>query len=171
MKAGFVKKLAIEKIKTDVLVIGGGAAGLTAALEAREKGGNVTIISKSRVGRSGNTVIAGTGMAILAPDPDSKDTPEIFRDDPYQKGWICKIRPLDWRKEINACLLAEDATSWAVNEMGRLKDFLIRGSLKQDQPEPAVEILQDGGEVREKILSELPDKAWKDFQEEFMSLS
>lgn len=85
-KAGFMKKLPIEKIKTDVLVIGGGAAGLTAALEAKEKGANVTIISKSKVGQSGNTIIAGTGMAILAPDPDSKDAPEIFRDDIIRSG-------------------------------------------------------------------------------------
>ena len=81
-----MKKLPMEKIKTDVLVIGGGAAGLTAALEAREKGAAVAIISKSKVGRSGNTVIAGTGMAILAPDPDSKDAPEIFRNDIIRSG-------------------------------------------------------------------------------------
>ena len=81
-----MKKLPIEKIKTDVLVIGGGAAGLTAALEANARGADVTIVSKSKVGRSGNTIIAGTGMAILPPTPDSGDTPENFRVDTIRAG-------------------------------------------------------------------------------------
>jgi succinate dehydrogenase flavoprotein subunit len=34
----------------DVLIIGGGSAGLRAAIEAHDAGANVTIISKSRKG-------------------------------------------------------------------------------------------------------------------------
>ena len=40
----------------DVLIIGGGGAGLRAAIEARERGANVIVVSKSRVGYGNNTL-------------------------------------------------------------------------------------------------------------------
>jgi len=108
---------------------------------------------------------------IQESNSDLEENPGIFRDDPYKKGWIYKIMPLDWRNETNSFLLAEDATKWASNEMERLKDFLISGPLQKESSEPAMAILQDGGEIREKILTELPDEAWIKFQEEFLDYS
>ena len=69
-----------------MLVVGGGAAGLTAAIEARSKGVDVTIVSKSRVGRSGNTIISGTGLAMMASDSNPKDSSEIFIRDTIRSG-------------------------------------------------------------------------------------
>jgi len=75
-----------EEIKTEVLVIGGGAAGLVAAIEAKACGLDVTLVAKSKVGRSGNTIVAGTGMAVWAPDLDSKDSMEVFKQDTFSSG-------------------------------------------------------------------------------------
>ena len=44
-------------IKTDVLIIGGGAAGLRAAIEARDKGASVTLLAKGGI-PSGASVMA-----------------------------------------------------------------------------------------------------------------
>ncbi len=55
----------IFRQETDVLVIGGGLAGLCAALWARESGCRVTIAAKGRVGRSGNTIMARNSMAAV----------------------------------------------------------------------------------------------------------
>jgi glycine/D-amino acid oxidase-like deaminating enzyme len=41
-----------SRIDTDVLVIGGGGAGLTAAIEARKKGADVLILCKRDTGRA-----------------------------------------------------------------------------------------------------------------------
>lgn len=49
----------IRRIKTDVLIIGGGIAGLNAALAAREQGAQVLIMDKGAIARSGN-IGAGT---------------------------------------------------------------------------------------------------------------
>lgn len=53
----------MEKIiNTDVLIIGSGAAGLRAAIEAKTKGVNVLIVSKSRIGFGSCSMHAGGGF-------------------------------------------------------------------------------------------------------------
>jgi succinate dehydrogenase flavoprotein subunit len=49
----------VDIIDTDVLVIGGGAAGCTAAIIACDRGAKVTMIVKGLIGRSGCSVFAG----------------------------------------------------------------------------------------------------------------
>ena len=53
----------MEKITTDVLIIGGGLAAMTAALEASESPCSILVVSKSKVGNSGATLMAGSNFA------------------------------------------------------------------------------------------------------------
>ena len=49
---------------TDVIVIGGGAGGLCAALAARQEGADVLLISKAPVGLACSTAFSGGGFAL-----------------------------------------------------------------------------------------------------------
>jgi succinate dehydrogenase/fumarate reductase flavoprotein subunit len=51
-------------IETDVLVIGGGIAGIFAAAKAREQGVDVTLVSKGKIGRSGQSPWAHGTMVV-----------------------------------------------------------------------------------------------------------
>lgn len=51
-------------IKTDVLSIGGSGAGITSAIYASRKGVKVTLVSKGKLGYSGNAIMAGGGFGI-----------------------------------------------------------------------------------------------------------
>ncbi|MDY0269782.1 FAD-dependent oxidoreductase [Trichloromonas sp.] len=62
----------MESLKADVLVIGGGLAGLTAAIAARRAGAEVLLVCKRRPGRSGNTLVAAGNVTSL-PAGDSAD--------------------------------------------------------------------------------------------------
>ncbi len=56
---------SVEKIyHTDVLVIGGGGAGVASAISAARTGANVIIASKGKVGNSGNTIMIGGSFAM-----------------------------------------------------------------------------------------------------------
>ena len=71
-------------MKTDVLVIGGGAAGLRAACAAREADADVLLISKGKIAKSGGTYYSVAELgAFNVPDGalDPTDSPEVFYND------------------------------------------------------------------------------------------
>ena len=57
-------KIEQERIKADVLVVGGGIAGCFAAIKAKEKGANVVIVDKGSVGKAGQTPHGNTFAAF-----------------------------------------------------------------------------------------------------------
>ena len=65
-----VESLDVNKISTDVLVIGSGMAGLFAAVKAHDAGAKVLMVSKGRLGASGQTPFA---KGIFAFDPEKED--------------------------------------------------------------------------------------------------
>lgn len=69
-------------IHTDVLIIGGGGAGLCSALAAAEAGVDVTLVSKS----GGNsTAIAAGGFAVVLEETEG-DSVEVFLEDAFRSG-------------------------------------------------------------------------------------
>ena len=59
-----------EKVKTEVLVVGGGIAGAFAAIRARELGAEVTLVDKATFGRSGCSTLASGIYAAFMPGDD-----------------------------------------------------------------------------------------------------
>jgi succinate dehydrogenase / fumarate reductase flavoprotein subunit len=69
----------------DVLIIGGGSAGLRAAIEAHEAGAHVLIVSKSRRGDP-HTVLARGGINAALGTMDSEDNWTIHAADTLREG-------------------------------------------------------------------------------------
>src|SRR5688572_15270863 len=60
-------------VDTDVLVIGGGAGGLLAALSAKRHGGagtKVTLVDTGLIGRCGHTAFSNAWIIVVLPDDD-----------------------------------------------------------------------------------------------------
>ena len=80
----------IERIKTDVVVIGAGGAGLTAAIEAHDAGTSVIIIEKMPVA-GGNTVRATAGMNAadtkFQEEAGIEDSADVFYTDTMKGGY------------------------------------------------------------------------------------
>jgi glycine cleavage system H protein len=96
------------------------------------------------------------------------ENPGLLSEDPYGKGWVCRIKPSNWIAETSSYYLSESAVTWIISELDRFKDFLAV-SLKKYSPETSMVILQDGGELCDKPLAELPDEVWRDFQKSFLN--
>ena len=54
----------MQSLETEVLIIGGGLAGLRAAIESARNGMRTMIVSKSPIGMGSNSVLAGGGFSI-----------------------------------------------------------------------------------------------------------
>jgi len=85
----------------------------------------------------------------------------------YQNGWLLEIEPTNWISETNSFFMGKETSEWMQNELTRFKDFVAQ-SLQKYAPAPSMTVLQDGGEIREQVLQELPGEAWKDFQKTFL---
>ena len=76
-------------IMVDVLVIGGGGAGLTAAITATENGSKVVLVEKMSL-LGGNTLYATGGLNAAGTKPQKAqnidDTPQLFYEDTMKGG-------------------------------------------------------------------------------------
>jgi succinate dehydrogenase/fumarate reductase flavoprotein subunit len=149
------------RLTADVLVIGGGPAGIWAALTAAQSGAQVIIVEKGHVGTAGPFSSANTGIYYIKPDdPIHRDgtvnarLPLAF--DLADKIWI--ERTFD-QAYANLDAMARWGYKWPKNEegkeyRGRLRGpdvlFFLRGQLKRHgvrilDHSPALELLLDQG--------------------------
>ncbi len=112
-------------------------------------------------------IYAPVSGKIVGHNTALSENPDLLPEDPYNEGWIYKIKPSDWKKDTAGDYLAESASRWVSSELSRFRDFLAV-SLPKYSPEVSTVTLQDGGELRDHILTELPGELWQDFQREFL---
>jgi succinate dehydrogenase/fumarate reductase flavoprotein subunit len=82
-------KIPRTDVRCEVLIIGGGLAALVAALEAKKLVDAVVIVSKSKVGRSGNTIVSQCKFGAYLPHEGSPDSAQQhFQDTLIGGGFI-----------------------------------------------------------------------------------
>jgi L-aspartate oxidase len=133
----FVRRLAAPQpgwtIDTDVIVVGSGIAGLTTALDLRERVDRVLVVTKG-VLSSGSTVWAQGGIAA-AMDPD--DTPEEHLQDTLVAG-------------VGLC--SEEAVRVLVTEGPHsVRKLLRRGAQFDLGPDGDLTLTREGGHHRDRI--------------------
>ena len=96
--------------------------------------------------------------------------PSMINDSPYSEGWVYRIKPANWLWDIQSLLFSSAYRDWIKGEYSRLKDFLAAFVKPQNLAYEQI-VLQDGGEMKDHILSQLGPEAWEDFQENFIDTS
>jgi glycine cleavage system H protein len=105
---------------------------------------------------------------ILSMNPLLTSNPELLSEDPYLKGWMYKVKPTQWITDANSCFMAEEATNWLGKELERFKEFLSVSMGGFSSPSAGM-VLQDGGELTDHTLSDLPAEVWQNFQDDFLN--
>ncbi len=130
--------LSAPDYETDVLIIGGGGAGASAAIEAHEAGADVMIVTKLRIGDA-NTMMAEGG--IQAADKPN-DSPAIHFVDAFGGGHFAAKRELLSKLVCDA----PEAIEW-LNELG----------VEFDKDENGVMITTHGGGTSRKRMHAAKD--------------
>jgi fumarate reductase flavoprotein subunit len=85
-----------EKLKVDVVVVGGGGAGLPAAVAAAENGANVLVLEKRNI-LGGNAGIGGIDTCAIESPDQQREGINYTKDDVFKKAmknchWDCNPR-------------------------------------------------------------------------------
>ena len=115
----------IKTIEHDVLVVGAGGAGLSAAIESSSRGMSTGIVMKSLLGKA-HTVMAEGGMAAALGNVDSRDHWKIHFRDTMRGGKFLNV----WRMaELHAKLAPERVK--LLEEWGAVFDRTKQGLINQ----------------------------------------
>lgn len=112
-------------------------------------------------------VFAPVSGTIIENNKILAENSSVINSSPYSDGWVYRIEPTNWLREIQFLDMAEKYKTWLNNEFARLKDFLAV-SIKVDKSEYENVVLQDGGILKDNILEEFGPEVWEDFQVHFM---
>ena len=124
---GIEEKVAVATMTDpDVLVVGGGMAGMTAAIEAATKGAKVLLIEKTGAlgGTFGGGTLSGTGTKMQIESGITDDTPDKFFDDfvRLNNGYQEREGNTDyyWNQDLGRYYAEYSgaAVDWLVEELG-----------------------------------------------------
>jgi fumarate reductase (CoM/CoB) subunit A len=98
----------IDKVITDVAVVGAGGAGMRAAIAAAEAGARVIVLTKGQAARSGATPMACPSYQAAFAMEDDRDSPEVAFEDTRSEGRYLGDENLIW-------VLTHEATDRAMD--------------------------------------------------------
>jgi len=124
-----------KTFSTDVLVIGGGGAGVFAAVEAIRAGARVIIASKGKVGNSGNTIMIGGSYSMDGysakhvygfKEADDSLTKDILREQIVKQGFFLSEQDVvdEYVEDSPACVY--ELNQW-IERAGQKQFFMAPG--------------------------------------------
>lgn len=117
----------------DVLVVGGGFAGLFAALQAKEAGADVLLVDKGRPGYSGLSAWASSHCYFDADLGDSKENFEYAMK--YANEWVCNMNWVDKWIEESKSVYEKCVELGILNQYATAADegYWVDGSIENDK--------------------------------------
>src|SRR5262245_21021186 len=117
----------MQDVHCQVLVIGGGAAAMRAAIAAHDTGATTLLVSKQTPGDMGDSVLARSGHSGPFGTPELDDSPELFVADTLQAGSYVNHQPMVWALATEACARIAELIAWGA-------PFLTRAGRIETQP-------------------------------------
>ena len=119
----------MDKIKTDVLVVGSEGAGARVAIEAKKLGAETLIVTEGVIGRCGATVTADMDIDVCSLHAkemfdlpgDPKDTPLSFMYDMVTEGKFMNNQKIVWIHVNEAGPRVKELVDWGMKVEGLIR--------------------------------------------------
>ncbi|MFH1852217.1 MAG: hypothetical protein ABIA75_07730 [Candidatus Neomarinimicrobiota bacterium] len=114
------------------------------------------------------TIAAPISGRVKRINPEILNNPQNALGLPYKDRWIYELEPANWEEETKNLHLGRTASKWIEKEFIRLKEFFAYLMSGDGSSSAYATILQDGGEIAEKVLEYSGQETWQKFQVEFL---
>lgn len=104
-------------------------------------------------------VLAPVDGLIEAINPEVQQQPRLVHDDPYGRGWVFQIKPVNLKYNLPNLYYGGTAAAWIHEESHRLLAFM------------GTEIgvtLPDGGAIVDDVYGHFPQLGWRRLVQEFL---
>ena len=145
----------LEAQSADVVVVGGGAAGLRAAIEAAEMGCSVTLVTKGQAARSGATAMASPSYQAAFAMEDERDSVEIAFEDTCFEGRYLGDENLIWTLTSEATERAMELHNWGLKFRKREDGKFLQVIHPGHSFERNLVIVGDGYAMAARLLAQL----------------
>ncbi len=115
-----------------------------------------------RQGERSATFLSPITGSIHAVNADLAQNLLWLEKQPYEKGWICSLKPAQLSKELDDLKIGDKAATWYEQEIRRIRELLTR----EDE---GTERQPEEGQLVEGQLEEMDDKLWRKFVESFLA--
>ncbi len=146
----------------------GSVSGNSLAVENKEISKNQILFTLEQDGKK-LEIPAPISGKIIRRNPEVLINPAKILTTAYEDRWVFELEPANWIDETKSMMLGQKASKWMQSEFLRLKEFFAYSMNKKHPQIEYATILQDGGEVAEKVLQYADSDQWKDFQSAFIN--
>jgi glycine cleavage system H lipoate-binding protein len=121
-----------------------------------------------RQGRRTFTLPAPVDGVVCAVNGEAVKNPTLIKRDPYTRGWLVALQPLDLTAHLPHLVVGQKALDWLKAELGNLKELLDITLAAQRDAALGV-TAADGGLVADGLLERLSDQVWTAFDARFLN--
>ena len=107
--------------------------------------------------------VAGT---LVAANENTEVRPDSVNQDPYGRGWLATIWPVEHNEALRDMRVGDRAATWLGREVQRFSDFLTVNT----SPDLVGSLAADGAHPLVGAACSLDEEGWRLFQEEFASI-
>lgn len=164
-----MSRIEKDRLGVDVLIVGAGVAGITAAIEAQQQGADVLLVTKGAFGRDGAaTWISGYGFQVAAQPPDS---PEIHFADTIKVGRFMNDQKLVRRLILEIIQQHRRLDEWGVRylkENGRYLMMRLPGETHPRVPRLTIPGEWAGQEYRRSLTRQVKKRSIRVIEDLFV---